>query len=125
MTKYLFVAIAVILTLSSCQKDNPTENNDEANAELDLIISNIYPDGKAAFILPQSDDYANIPQDPKNPITAEKVELGRMLYHDPSFGLNPTKVRGTATYSCASCHFAEGGFAARKAQGIGEGVAYV
>jgi cytochrome c peroxidase len=32
-----------------------------------------------------------------NPTTAEKVELGRMLYHDP-------RLSSTGTVSCASCH---------------------
>lgn len=32
-----------------------------------------------------------------NPTTAEKVELGKMLYHDP-------RLSSTGTVSCASCH---------------------
>src|SRR5674476_389371 len=32
-----------------------------------------------------------------NPTTAEKVELGQMLYHDP-------RLSSTGTVSCASCH---------------------
>ena len=33
------------------------------------------------YILPDSDDFDNIPQDPSNPITAEKVALGQLVYH--------------------------------------------
>jgi len=121
MIKYFLTAFAIVLTLSSCQKDEAGNNSNELNAELDQLVSNSAADGKSAFLLPRSDDFASIPQDPKNPITAEKVELGKLLYHDPSFGANATKEIGMETYSCASCHFAEGGFAARKAQGIGEG----
>ena len=37
------------------------------------------------------------PEPANNPTTAEKVELGRMLYHDP-------RLSSTGTVSCASCH---------------------
>lgn len=122
MTKYtLLLAAILLLAFTSCQKDNLSQERDELNAELAEVLSIASPNGKSAFVLPSSEDYASIPQDPKNPITAEKVELGRMLYHDPSFGMNPKKNLGAGTFSCASCHFAQGGFAARKAQGIGEG----
>jgi len=121
MTKNTILALATVFAFAACQKDNLSQERDELNAQLDEIINLASPDGKSAFRLPSSDDYASIPQDPKNPITAEKVELGRMLYHDPSFGMNPKKNIGQGTFSCASCHFAQGGFAARKAQGIGEG----
>ena len=38
---------------------------------------------------------ASAPAD--NPTTAEKIELGKMLYHDP-------RLSSTGTVSCASCH---------------------
>ncbi len=37
------------------------------------------------------------PEPANNPTTAEKVELGRILYHDP-------RLSSTGTVSCASCH---------------------
>jgi cytochrome c peroxidase len=37
------------------------------------------------------------PAPANNPTTAEKVELGKMLYHDP-------RLSSTGTVSCASCH---------------------
>jgi len=120
MIKNYLLALSAVLLLSACQKDSVANEQKDLSIELNDILSTAHVDGKTAFILPDSDDYSNIPQDPNNPITAEKVELGRMLYHDPSFGINPDDVRGMQTYSCASCHFAEGGFAARKAQGICE-----
>lgn len=121
MYKLIAVTVSITILLTACNKDSVSNDQRELGAELEIIMESAHPDGRTAFIFPESDDYANIPQDPQNPITAEKVELGRMLYHDPSFGSNPLNMRGMQTYSCASCHFAEGGFAARKAQGIGEG----
>lgn len=37
------------------------------------------------------------PEPADNPTTVEKIELGRMLYHDP-------RLSSTGTVSCASCH---------------------
>ncbi|PON19647.1 hypothetical protein C2W62_01720 [Candidatus Entotheonella serta] len=38
-----------------------------------------------------------VPVPPDNPITADKVELGKLLFFDP-------KLTGDASLSCASCH---------------------
>lgn len=72
------------------------------------------------YILPESDDYDAIPQDPLNPITKEKVELGKLLFHDERLGQG-LEEQFNGTFSCASCHFAPAGFKAGIAQGIGEG----
>lgn len=72
------------------------------------------------YILPESDDYDAIPQDPLNPITKEKVELGKLLFNDERLGQG-LEEQFNGTFSCASCHFAPAGFKAGIAQGIGEG----
>ena len=46
----------------------------------------------AAEVLPNK-----APEPANNPTTPEKVELGKMLYHDP-------RLSSTGTVSCASCH---------------------
>jgi len=73
------------------------------------------------FELPQSNDYAAIPQDPKNPITESKVELGKLLFHETMISVNANFQETMLTFSCASCHHAQGGFQAGIAQGIGDG----
>ncbi|MEL6759741.1 MAG: cytochrome c peroxidase, partial [Myxococcota bacterium] len=46
-----------------------------------------------------------LPQIPeRNPLTAEKIELGRHLFYD-------TRLSGNGTQSCGSCHFQELAFA--------------
>lgn len=47
-----------------------------------------------------------------NPMTAEKVELGRHLFYDPRLSVN-------ATQSCATCHRQELAFTDGRARGIG------
>jgi len=73
------------------------------------------------FILPESDDFASIPQDPRNPLTKEKVELGKMLFFETGIALSPTKEAGKKTYSCASCHVPSAGFRPGTEQGIADG----
>jgi cytochrome c peroxidase len=73
------------------------------------------------FLLPQSDHYDSIPQDPRNPLTVEKVELGKLLFHETRLAGSPKFSEGLYTYSCASCHHAEAGFQSGLAQAISEG----
>lgn len=77
--------------------------------------------GEARFVLPESTDFAAIPQDPRNPLTAEKVALGRLLFHEPALLASPKTPNGASSSSCAACHQARAGFQAGVRQGIGEG----
>src|SRR3954447_23312739 len=47
---------------------------------------------RRAFVRPES-----VPAPPGNPITPEKVELGRSLFHD-------TRLSGTGAMACVTCH---------------------
>ena len=87
------------------------------------VMSATSPSGSyEGYILPESDDFFNIPQDPSNQITAEKVALGKLLYHET--GMTSTETNKTDmvnTWSCASCHNGQNGFKSGIRQGIGEG----
>jgi cytochrome c peroxidase len=72
------------------------------------------------YLLPDSDDFDNIPQDPMNPVTADKVAVGKLIYHDPAFATEGVAIRAK-TWSCASCHHARAGFKSGVIQGMGEG----
>ncbi|MDX1940198.1 MAG: cytochrome c peroxidase [Saprospiraceae bacterium] len=75
-----------------------------------------------AFILPESDDYASFPnQDPKNPVTAKKVELGKMLFFETGLGLENKYASSKEGFSCASCHIPERSFTAGRFQGVADG----
>jgi cytochrome c peroxidase len=72
--------------------------------------------------MPESDDYASLPnQDPKNPVTAEKVALGQLLFFETGLGLAPQYPESKETYSCSSCHIPSRGFTAGRFQGIADG----
>lgn len=110
--------LGITLVFSNCSKD------EDQNLDIDLqnILQQASATGEASsFMLPLSSDYNNIPQDPNNPLTTEKITLGRLLYHETALGIHPERMESVGTYSCASCHFASAGFQAGRFQGIGEG----
>src|SRR5437762_1733569 len=88
------------LILCSCEKTKfDTETVNAINAVADggdnLATS---ASALSAFMLPNSDDFANIPQDPKNPLTADKVALGKLLFHETKLGTNFLSTKGMQTY---------------------------
>lgn len=117
-TKLLVVSL--LLVSSACQKEGIKEGG--IDFDLNQLLEEAAPNGSTSFFrLPESDDYSSIPQDPKNPITTNKVDLGQMLFHETGIAQAAMLDSGKGTYSCASCHFAGAGFQAGRHQGIGEG----
>lgn len=111
----------------ACQADELTTEPiaDPLDIALDESLQNaalaVGGSDKSHFQLPASNAFANIPQDPLNPLNTDKVNLGQLLYHETALGVKSELAIGASTYSCASCHFAAAGFQAGKAQGIGDG----
>lgn len=100
--------------------------NAQSAHELSLMLESSidsHTDGQGlqALVLPDNNDFANIPQDPSNPLTREKVLLGKLLYHDTAFATRGTDPERTQTWSCASCHHVAAGFKAGIPQGIADG----
>jgi cytochrome c peroxidase len=138
MKKLLTVAVSTAL-LSACSggADNasapdpvvvtpppttiPVDPAVESRDNLLTLLDSTSPTGSyEVYILPASDDFDNIPQDPSNEITAEKVALGKLIYHET--GITDGNIAGMEdTFSCASCHNAQNGFKSGIRQGIGEG----
>ena len=116
MKKIILAFIAVASILYACQKTE-LKVTDRINTDPDISEAR----DLSAMLQPASDDYASIPQDPKNPLTAEKVALGKLLFHETRLGTNPLQPEGLQTYSCATCHHVEAGFQSGLTQAIGEG----
>ena len=116
----LSVNLLVLTLIVSCNNKEvvPLSTDDQLLAALEEASNG---QGVEYFILPASDDYDNIPQDPLNPITPAKVELGKLLFHETALGTDPLQIETANTYSCASCHHASAGFQAGVRQGLGEG----
>ena len=73
------------------------------------------------YQFPSSSNLELIPQDPMNPLTVQKVELGKLLFHETAFAREGKFPITEGTYSCATCHHASAGFQAGLRQGLGEG----
>ncbi|MFL1894479.1 cytochrome-c peroxidase [Aquimarina sp. 2-A2] len=119
--KRIFTLISLSLVVLSCGEDDyyPIESSLDADLKEQLIeVSG--GKGLGYFILPESDAFDQIPQDPKNPITPAKVQLGKLLLHETGLGQVPKIDLMKGTYSCASCHQADAGFSSALRQGIGE-----
>ena len=118
MKKAVIRLSVCLLILSSCQKNESQSVNVMTAEDVTELQS---AKDLSSSILPASDDYAAIPQDPKNPLTADKVALGKYLFYETRLGSSSASVEGLHTYSCATCHHAEAGFQSGLAQAIGEG----
>ena len=114
-----FAVLGVLMF--SCTKDTvPTYTT--LDRELQLRLTSLSPDRNLEhFTLPFSHQLADIPQDPANPLTPEKVELGKLLFYETGLARNPIHAEGLGTYSCATCHVPEFGFVPGRAQGIADG----
>jgi cytochrome c peroxidase len=122
MTSKRFIClIATSFLLSACGGGGNSSGTAPEDRALIEKIETSAQANMSALVLPDSDDFTNIPQDPNNPITAEKVALGQLLYHETALAANPNNPNNPGTYSCASCHHAAAGFKAGIPQGIGEG----
>lgn len=121
----LILAVAAsIALLVSCGMQS--EEQIKLGNDLTVLLNNApRPEGSKAglayFIMPVDNDWKNIPQDPKNPITKAKVELGKLLFHEPALSAGPKCKTWENQASCASCHHAAAGFYAGVPQGIGTG----
>ena len=75
-----------------------------------LLASAVRAETPYALKLPRGFPAPNIPAD--NPLTWEKIELGRFLFYD-------TKLSGNQTYACATCHEQATAFTDGRAQALG------
>ena len=89
--------------------------NDELTARLVDVYGSLDP-----LTLPSGGDLSKLPQSALNPLTATKVELGQLLYHETAMGQSSMS-DAPETFSCASCHFASAGFQAGRVQGLADG----
>ena len=85
--RLVLMACAATVLLASCKKQHELDIVAQEDEDLDTPLRALLEqlggeDGLNFFVLPESDDYASIPQDPLNPLTSYKVELGKLLFHE-------------------------------------------
>ena len=122
MYRYITILLSMAL-LASCNDPEPIiDRTDRLDQQLSQALrAGSNGQGASYFKLPDSDDFFRIPQDPNNPLTTEKVALGKLLYHETGLAVKSKRLEGMQTYSCASCHHAQAGFQAGTRQGIADG----
>lgn len=120
----LWALLLIVLVAASCQDDPDTPGDLDNGIDGDLreaLINAGGTNGINHFLLPESNDYSSIPQDPNNPLSSPKVELGKRLFFETGLAINPKDPSGAQTYSCASCHVPGNCFQPGIRQGIAEG----
>ena len=117
--QHLLFTCAAALLLGSCVRD---EASSALDTELERTLIRISASGTLRdFVLPQSSDLAGIPSGIGNPLTEEKIELGKMLFYETALGRDALTDAHARTFSCATCHVPEAGFTAGAIQGIADG----
>lgn len=121
LCRYMVVLAVCLVAASGCTEDT-VDQSAALDYDLKKQIEKYSPNGSSDFyLLPSESDLAQIPQDPKNPLTLAKVQLGKFLFFETGFGLDSKHNSGIGTYSCASCHIPEKGFRPDAVQGIADG----
>ena len=120
MKKLIALVFFLGFIFVACQ----TEESDEQKIiELKELIKQRSKTGELDYyVFPDSDDYANLPnQDPANPVTEAKVKLGNMLFFETGLAQSPNNEECYETYSCSSCHIPSRGLLPGRIQGIADG----
>ncbi len=108
--------------VTGCDSDPESVDLVDLDGQLMAALEAAADNGQASFfMLPDTGDLASLPQDPQNPLTQAKVDLGRLLMHETALSVNPILDESFGTYSCSSCHHAAAGFRAGVPQGIADG----
>ncbi|MFT4665834.1 MAG: cytochrome c peroxidase [Polaribacter sp.] len=117
ITFILFLLLALfIVACTADELNNPLDSKLEGT-----LVQSCLTGSLDEYLLPREGAYDAIPQDPKNPITAEKVALGKMLFFETGVALAPIQQVGKESYSCGSCHVPAAGFLPGSAQGVADG----
>ena len=115
------ILLSVLVLASACHPVDQGDRHRRYSQRIRRSIERSTGEPASALQLPDPLDYAAIPQDPRNLLTAEKVALGRALFHEAGLSIATLDPARRGSVSCASCHAAGAGFRAGRIQGLGEG----
>lgn len=111
--------LVLVISLWACTED---ELSHPLDAKLEKTLSRLSPDGDLSYYrLPQAEDLAKIPAGRQNPLTPQKVELGKLLFYETGLARNAKYKVGEGTFSCSTCHVPASGFMPGRVQGIADG----
>ncbi|MEL6845430.1 MAG: cytochrome c peroxidase, partial [Bacteroidota bacterium] len=108
-SKFL-IPLLVLGLVVSCTKDETVSSLDN---QLERTLLRLSPDGDLSYyMLPDGSNLSGVPAGIGNPLTSEKVELGKLLFHETALGRDAVTEGSLRTFSCATCHVAEAAFTA-------------
>lgn len=119
-----FIRLLLLFTLmlalvTGCVRD---EAISPVDSELERTLIRLSPNGTLNdYILPDGSNLAGVPAGIGNPLTEEKVALGKLLFYETALGRDAIHPRSVRTFSCSSCHVPEKAFTPGSAQGIADG----
>ncbi len=120
----LFIFSVIVSALGACAYIPPTPVTPTSprlqNGASQLMTLLSQMGNTQHYLLPGETEFDKIPQDPQNPLTADKVRLGKMLFHETALSFL-SKNNHSGSWSCASCHFAEAGFQDQRVQSLADG----
>lgn len=115
----LFLCFFVALLFAGCVRDEAVSSLD---TQLERTLLRLSETGSLNdYMLPDGDNLAGIPAGIGNPLTEEKVELGKLLFYETALGRDAVREGSLRTFSCSSCHVPEAAFTSGSAQGIADG----
>lgn len=112
--------LLLILVASTCQPE-PEGISSQLIYDSYQLADSIQLNSEYPNIFPRGEHFAEVPSDPDNPITIEKVKFGSKLFFDTRLSISSKTVIGKGTSSCASCHTWETGFSTMHHPSFGEG----
>lgn len=116
--KLSILSVVLFLTFS-CVKDEVVSpiDVDLERALLRLSVNNSLDD----YMLPSGSNLTGIPAGTGNPLTEEKIELGKLLFYETGIARDAIQADQIGTFSCSTCHIASAAFTAGASQGIADG----
>lgn len=115
----LLPSLLFLVAMTGCLRDEAISSVD---TELERTLIRLSDNGTLNdYILPDGSNLAGIPAGIGNPLTLEKVELGKLLFFETALGRDALDASQLRTFSCSTCHVPEAAFTSGSAQGIADG----
>ncbi|TXF89373.1 hypothetical protein FUA23_10415 [Neolewinella aurantiaca] len=119
LLKLSLLLLPAMIAVSGCVNDTAVSPLDtELERTLIRLSENNTLDD---YILPDGSNLAGIPAGIGNPLTEEKIALGKLLFYETALGRDAVHPRNVRTFSCSTCHVPEAAFTPGSAQGIADG----
>lgn len=115
--------VTTLLALSACNNTPtpPLNSAPKPTTEAEQLITLLAETKDPShYLLPNPENLSGLPQSAENPLTPEKVQLGKMLFHETALSFVSKNGRN-GSRSCASCHFSAAGFQDQRVQSLADG----